>query len=460
MTDDLQSESHSTEVRGSPVIEAADSVIVKLPNAEVRSVKINENSTILLGRFGSFHANELIGQPYGLTYEIAEKKLRTISARTIQVVEDTDATNEHINDQECVQPLTVQEIQALKKAGVHASDIIKKQIEMHTNYSLKTEYSKEKYKKRKEAKYSKSFTTIEPTLYNVCNYWFEKDHDRIRDIRADTLSQMLNLANVRPGRRYIAVDDASGLVVAGILDRLRGEGRLLTICGTDSPPAYPVLGNMNFKPQETQAVISTLNWATADPDHVPLVPPSELPPEEIRSERQKSRLKKRKTMNDVLHATRNELFSGEFDALIVASEHDPHSILETLFPFLAGSASIVVHSPYVQILADLQNKLRGLPQYLFPNITEGWLRQYQVLPGRTHPMMSMSGSGGFILHAIKVYDDPDATSVVSHRHRTKRPRTSEHAECSIVQEEDVTSWRTTYDNGDGGTLMSDVIKFL
>ena len=31
-------------------------------------------------------------------------------------------------------------------------DIIKKQIEQHANYSLKTEYSKEKYKKRKEDK--------------------------------------------------------------------------------------------------------------------------------------------------------------------------------------------------------------------------------------------------------------------------------------------------------------------
>ena len=31
-------------------------------------------------------------------------------------------------------------------------DIIKKQIEQHANYELKTEYSKDKYKKRKEAK--------------------------------------------------------------------------------------------------------------------------------------------------------------------------------------------------------------------------------------------------------------------------------------------------------------------
>lgn len=32
-------------------------------------------------------------------------------------------------------------------------EIIKKQIELHANYSLKTEYSKDKYKKRKEAKW-------------------------------------------------------------------------------------------------------------------------------------------------------------------------------------------------------------------------------------------------------------------------------------------------------------------
>lgn len=86
------------------------------------------------------------------------------------MVEETGATNELINDGEFVQPLTLEEIEALKKSGVHASvrsccaswrtikanlmpqEIIKAQIEQHANYSLKTEYSKDKYRKRKEAK--------------------------------------------------------------------------------------------------------------------------------------------------------------------------------------------------------------------------------------------------------------------------------------------------------------------
>jgi Gcd10p family len=42
-------------------------------------------------------------------------------------------------------------------------------------------------------------------------------------MRVDTLSQMMNLGNVRPGGRYIVVDDASGIVVSAVLERLGGQ---------------------------------------------------------------------------------------------------------------------------------------------------------------------------------------------------------------------------------------------
>jgi tRNA (adenine-N(1)-)-methyltransferase non-catalytic subunit len=75
---------------------------------------------------------------------------------------------------------------------------------------------------KRRLRFSKNFTVIEPTLHNVAEYWFTKDQNRIRDLRSDTLSQMLHLANVQPGGRYLAVDDVSGLLVAAILDRLHG----------------------------------------------------------------------------------------------------------------------------------------------------------------------------------------------------------------------------------------------
>ena len=50
-----------------------------------------------------------------------------------------------------------------------------------------------------------------------------KDQTRILSLRVDTLSQMMNLGNVRPGGRYIVIDDASGIVVSAVLERLGGE---------------------------------------------------------------------------------------------------------------------------------------------------------------------------------------------------------------------------------------------
>jgi hypothetical protein len=92
---------------------------------------------INLGRRGSFYANELIAQPYGLTYEIVDRRLSVVAPRTFQEIgrkshsrmidlnslctEDTDATNELISDSQLVQPLTLSEIEELKRSGAHAS---------------------------------------------------------------------------------------------------------------------------------------------------------------------------------------------------------------------------------------------------------------------------------------------------------------------------------------------------
>lgn len=47
---------------------------------------MESQSTVSIGRVGSFRANELIGQPYGLTYEIQGKELVLQPPRTLQEV--------------------------------------------------------------------------------------------------------------------------------------------------------------------------------------------------------------------------------------------------------------------------------------------------------------------------------------------------------------------------------------
>lgn len=106
-------------------------------------------------------------------------------------------------------------------------DIIERQIAEHEQFALKNEYSKAKYKSRKEAKFLKYFTPLAPTIHNVCQYFFKHDPKKIRDLRPDTLAQILALGNVRPGSRVVVVDETSGLLVGALAERMGGEGRAL-----------------------------------------------------------------------------------------------------------------------------------------------------------------------------------------------------------------------------------------
>lgn len=108
-----------------------------------------------------------------------------------------------------------------------------------------------------------------------------------------------------------------------------GQGRLVTICDIDSPPAYPVMVQMNFRKEAVAPIMVSLNWATADEEYTPsewhgvlavpcayadpVVASSEPPSGKFKSDGQRTRLNKRKVASDTLMQNREELFNGEFD---------------------------------------------------------------------------------------------------------------------------------------------------
>ena len=135
-------------------INFGQTVLFRLPRGDIKSAVLKQNSyesvygfprgradclrTVSLGKAGTFHANELIGDPYGLAYEIVGQKIRKLPPKTIQELgtspsktlgfcddprmsELTEATNELISDDKVVQPLTTAEIEALKQSGVHST---------------------------------------------------------------------------------------------------------------------------------------------------------------------------------------------------------------------------------------------------------------------------------------------------------------------------------------------------
>ena len=233
-------------------------------------------SSISLGKYGSFQANHLIGRPYHLTYEILDKVdgvagsgLRVVAAkelyegigdeRTASPSEEIDGkladgnaeyevvgeggevilrTNREIVDDAATQRLTMNEIEQLK-AGESGSgkDIIAKILGSHSALDQKTEFALAKYTLRKVKKYMRRFTVL-PLDVTLLTRWMllEKEPMKIMEIREEMLALICSWSNAhcalpqvrqmeleigkdREGR-WLMIDETAGLLVAAICERL------------------------------------------------------------------------------------------------------------------------------------------------------------------------------------------------------------------------------------------------
>ncbi|EPQ31091.1 uncharacterized protein PFL1_01280 [Pseudozyma flocculosa PF-1] len=401
-------------------------IILKLPSGRLKSTELAPGKQVNLGKFGSFKADDIIGMPFGFTYEIADANtLKLVMNSTLAELEETDATNENIHDDGTAQKLTYVDIQALKEAGITGREIIQKQLEGSESFKDRTVYSQAKYVQRKEQKHLKLFTPLSPDLGTICKYNFEKNPDKIRWLRPDALAQCLSFASVRPGGRYLVVDGVSGLLTGAVLERLGGDGTVLCINDAESPPAFDVLSQFNFSDQYTRHTLKVIHWAATERDYRPVFVGQEEQIQAIdgsasagaaaqqqgKKAKDKGRERKRQATAREMERNRAEYFRGDFDALLVACHYQPQSILERVKGAIGGSGSVVVHSPFLQPLTECHSHLRASEEFVNISVTEPWMRRYQVLPGRTHPEMTTSATGGFILHALRVLPEGEAQAM-------------------------------------------------
>lgn len=122
------------------------------------------------------------------------------------------------------------------------------------------------YHEPADQRYLQTIHPLAPSSINVVNHYAQRSAQSILYLREDTLSQLLNVSNIRPGGRYLVVDDTGGLVTAAIADRMGCEGRILLFTDADSPPAWGVLNVMNFGEREL-SFIRWLNWMEADEEY-------------------------------------------------------------------------------------------------------------------------------------------------------------------------------------------------
>lgn len=123
----------------------------------------------------------------------------------------------------------------------------------------------------------------------------------------------------------------------------------------------------------------------------------------------------------------DETRAGGFDGLVVASVMTPATILHHAVPLLRGAAQVVVYSPNIESLAELADYYSPARRTAFltdtspesdfsnedfplnptllltPAIYTARCRPWQVLPGRTHPLMTgKGGAEGYVFTATRV----------------------------------------------------------
>ncbi|KAM0199787.1 hypothetical protein ACHAPQ_012432 [Fusarium lateritium] len=250
-------------------------VALRLPNETYRILQILPNTTITLGKYGSFPSNLIIDRPFHFTYEVQDKRegetfarLRVVPAKELNAddLADTSAeatepaegdeviapadgeeltlvdetgkvlirSNREIIDDSARQTLKPEEIEELKRKGASAGkELIAKLLLSHTAIDQKTAYSLAKYKLLKTKKYIRRFTVL-PLDVPMLAQWLLEDRDasKILEMRQEMMALVGCWADVHFGGvpteepsqpqngRWLVVDDTGGLLVASLAERM------------------------------------------------------------------------------------------------------------------------------------------------------------------------------------------------------------------------------------------------
>lgn len=146
----------------------------------------------------------------------------------------------------------------------------------------------------------------------------------------------------------------------------------------------------------------------------------------------------------------DETRTGSFDGLVVASTIHTTDVLHHLAPLLRSGAPVVVYNPYLEPLAETLDayssgrraayisateagKEPAIPSEDFPadprlllgpSLQTAQAEEWQVLPGRTHPLMTTRGGAeGYLFTATRV--SPATGSVKAHGNFIKKRKTAE-----------------------------------
>lgn len=395
-----------------------------------------------------FCTDGAVGHLYGTTFEVQKGELTKIKTSDLDADVDLEQQsgedNRSLVDLDSNQKLSRDDILNMKK-NMSGVAIVDQLVEHSSTFQKKTEFSQQKYIKKKKKKYVPMFTAVKPTSRLLAQMYYNRGPRKICNLRADALAQILTHANVRAGSKLMVVESCLGLVLGSIMERMAGHGTLIQLYGGQAP-VRPALESFNFPnhfyetlnvfplsqvatlgiEKETPKEPDLLNVTTDPVDNgdvdmnnsrtLPNASAEDSPEvaandtdEEMDTaadEKSEGQRRKRKAIREQQTLISKKIIEQkDMDGLICATRFHPTPVVLAIVDYLAPSRPLVVFSQYKEPLVDCYVKLRDKGGMVCLKMTETWLREYQVLSNRTHPQVNMSGCGGYLLTGMTVASD-------------------------------------------------------
>jgi len=405
------------------IIKAGRTVILQKFNY-MRTHLLNPKKNLQLGR-DHLNLSGIVGAKYGTTFKMVSDHSNNKCFKLEVAEEVTNFENLFMNgesgedNRDLVdkdnQKLSRDEINKMREDGVDGVEIMEKLIENSETFQAKTKFSQEKFLKKKAKKYHQYILVRKPSIRLLMEITYKADPMKLLNLRVDTLSQILTMTNVHSGGRYLVYETgAQGLVVSSVLERVGARGSVTHIYQTGQPQTN-CLAAMDY-PQDVMDSLDVINIQhlrsleqgqdiLANHPRPESEDTGEPPSKKVATEASNGGVGEkpiRMSLREKSVASYHKLRAAKCDGLIIVCKQHPSALLMYLSKFIRLSGQFTVYSPYKEPLLDAYMTMKEQGSAVNVNLSETWLRSYQVLPERTHPTVNMSGGGGYLLTGIIV----------------------------------------------------------
>jgi tRNA (adenine-N(1)-)-methyltransferase non-catalytic subunit len=368
----------------------------------------------------------------------------TTNVKEILKSMESGSDNRNIVDDGKSQILSNDEVLSLRETMADSTEIIGTIIANSKSFNEKTEYSQEKYIKKKEKKYFEFVQIRKPTIRLLAEIFYRQDPEKALGLRIDSLSQLISYSGINPTGNFLLYESGtSGLVPAAFLNSIGEEGsaQLIHMHPGNFPQkqaifalnlsddhlkkcisvnVYSVLRQFYQGPAELEVKDSEKvecesrkrKHENGNNDEDSEVNPSKRqnletesdPVEPIDSKRQQREnernLKKQKWQEENEEALK--VLRNKVDSLTIVSKEDPLPILKELLPFVNPGRPVVLFHTCKEVLMECYSAVKAINGLINVRLTTNFMRNYQVLPMRTHPAVQINGSSGWILAGYTV----------------------------------------------------------